>query len=448
MMPEMPAHFIDDALQQELPAIGYNLSRRLAVLWPDKALLEGMDGSFNVEGYARAGHCALTERPTPHSQRLAHYRGPEHRPFYRAQQTLFEAAWQGATLHALVMHWNDNMSSPYHYCIAADSPRVAEDFLMAVCAWSLEVRDEVLVFDSGHWHKDPELFAAIKGATLDNLVLRGSLKEDIHGDLSAFFAARDTYAEYGVPWKRGVLLVGPPGNGKTHAVKALVNALGQPCLYVKSFRSQGPDEFSIRAVFDRARTTAPCILVLEDLDSLVTPANRSFFLNELDGFAGNTGILTLATTNHPERLDPAIVDRPSRFDRKYPFDLPAVEERHAYITQWNGSLRPALRLSDAAIDAIAARTDDFSFAYLKELFVSAMMRWITARQREQEQKTMDEVMGEQVDVLRAQMVSAVTAYELRPDDTSDHFSAHMGMRYGPAHVGAVFGSIDEGDIPL
>jgi len=444
----MPDHFIGDALRMELPAIGYNLSQRLAALWPTKALLEGMDGSFNVEGYAHEGHCALVERPTPHSQRLAHYLGTEHRPLYRAQQTLFEATWQGHSLHVLVMHWSDNMSAPYHFYIAADSLRVAEDFLMAVCAWSMEVRDEVLVFDSGHWHKDPELFAAIKGATLDNLVLRGSLKEDIHGDLDAFFAARETYEEYGVPWKRGVLLVGPPGNGKTHAVKALVNALGQPCLYVKSFRSQGPDEFSIRAVFDRARMAAPCILVLEDLDSLVTPSNRSFFLNELDGFAGNTGILTLATTNHPERLDPAIVDRPSRFDRKYPFDLPAVEERRAYIARWNGSLRPALRLSDAAVDSIAERTDDFSFAYLKELFVSAMMRWITARQREQEQRAMDEVMGEQVDALHAQMVSTVTTYELRPDDTSGYFPAHLGMRYGPAHGGMVFGSIDERDIPL
>jgi ATP-dependent 26S proteasome regulatory subunit len=62
---------------------------------------------------------------------------------------------------------------------------------------------------------------------------------------------------------------------------------------------------------------------------------RTNFLNELDGFAANIGIVTLATTNHPERLDPAILDRPSRFDRKYPFDLPEQPERHAYIVMWN-----------------------------------------------------------------------------------------------------------------
>src|SRR5205085_9034892 len=197
-------------------------------------------------------------------------------------------------------------------------------FLEAVCNWNMEVRGEVLVFDQGCWYKDEKLFQAIKDATFDNLILRGSLKQDIRGDLEQFFASRATYESYGVPWKRGILFVGTPGNGKTHAVKALINAMGQPCLYVKSFKYEySTDEENISKVFEQARKSAPCILVLEDLDSLVTPRNRSFFLNELDGFAANIGIVTLATTNHPERLDPSILDRPSRFDRKYPFDLPA-----------------------------------------------------------------------------------------------------------------------------
>src|SRR5207302_4671435 len=174
---------------------------------------------------------------------------------------------------------------------------------------------------------------------------------------------------------RGILFVGPAGNGKTHAVKALINAMEQPCLYVKSFRVEyRTDEDNIRDVFTRAREAAPCILVLEDLDSLVTPQNRSFFLNELDGFATNIGIVALATTNHPERLDPSILDRPSRFDRKYPFELPALAERQAYIGMWNTSLKPALCLSTIAATQIAALTAGFSFAYLKALFLSSMMR--------------------------------------------------------------------------
>ena len=66
-------------------------------------------------------------------------------------------------------------------------------------------------------------------------------------------------------------------------------------------------EGAITAVFQKARRHAPCVLIFEDLDSLVTKHKRSFFLNEMDGFAGNDGILALATTNHPEKLDPAIL---------------------------------------------------------------------------------------------------------------------------------------------
>jgi SpoVK/Ycf46/Vps4 family AAA+-type ATPase len=125
---------------------------------------------------------------------------------------------------------------------------------------------------------------------------------------------------------------------------------------------------------------APCLLVLEDLDSLITPENRSYFLNELDGFAANVGIVTLATTNHPERLDPAILDRPSRFDRKYPFDLPGPAERVSYLRMWNDTLQEALRLSEPEIAHLAELTPGFSFAYLKELVLSSTMRWIACPQ--------------------------------------------------------------------
>jgi len=110
--------------------------------------------------------------------------------------------------------------------------------------------------------------------------------------------------------------------------------------------------------------------------------------------------VTLATTNHPERLDPAILDRPSRFDRKYPFDLPEQPERHAYIVMWNKTLKPTLRLSDEEAVKISELTEGFSFAYLKELFLSSMMRWIA----KPEQGTIEQVMTGQVNVLREQMV--------------------------------------------
>jgi ATP-dependent 26S proteasome regulatory subunit len=167
------------------------------------------------------------------------------------------------------------------------------------------------------------------------------------------------------------------------------------------------------------------VLVLEDLDSLVTSQNRSFFLNELDGFAANIGIVTLATTNHPERLDPAILDRPSRFDRKYPFDLPELPERKAYIRLWNDSLKPMLRISEEEVDKISEVTEGFSFAYLKELFLSSKMRWIANPQ----QGTMAQVMTEQVDKLREQMASASAYSEPEAPEQQPGMGMHTGFAY-------------------
>jgi AAA+ superfamily predicted ATPase len=149
--------------------------------------------------------------------------------------------------------------------------------------------------------------------------------------------------------------------------------------------------------------------VLEDLDSLLTDENRSFFLNELDGFADNQGIVTIASTNHPERLDPAIRDRPSRFDRKYHFELPENSVRKAYISQWNDRLKTAMQLSPEAIIQIAIATEGFSFAYLKELFLSSMVRWIGTM----ETMKIEEIMVSQIAILQAQMNSITTS----TDDT-------------------------------
>ncbi len=115
-------------------------------------------------------------------------------------------------------------------------------------------------------------------------------------------------------------------------------------------------------------------------------------------------------SNHPERLDPAILDRPSRFDRKYPFDLPEQAERQAYITMWNISLKPALRLSDEAANTLSELTEGFSFAYLKELFLSSMMRWIANGQ----QGTMEQTMSGQVHTLKEQMASAEALAAIEP----------------------------------
>jgi len=146
-------------------------------------------------------------------------------------------------------------------------------------------------------------------------------------------------------------------------------------LYVKSFKSWRGEEGSMEEVFSKARELAPCVMVLEDLDSLITDQNRSFFLNQMDGIEGNDGILIIATTNHFDRLDAGLSSRPSRFDRKYKFDDPDKEERTLYCKYWQGKLadNDAVDYPDSLVVEIADTTYGFSFAYLKECFVSSLV---------------------------------------------------------------------------
>ncbi|HZS94621.1 MAG TPA: ATP-binding protein [Chloroflexota bacterium] len=436
-MPVTSGEIIADALHQPAPAISYAVSRSLRELFPGLGIVTGSMESFNLEAYAAEGLCEAVERPNPYPERLTYLAGPDNERVTRPSQMLFDVTWDDHHLIVLIMHFPDHQGI-YHYWILADTVEIADAFHTAVCVWNSRAPEEyILVFDVNGWNRDEALLAAIAGATLDNLVLRGTMKEEILADIQDFFASEETYTRYGVPWKRGILFLGPPGNGKTHAVKALVNAIGQRCVYVKTFRGGMPDIFGIRGVFDQARRIAPCILVLEDLDSLLTPDNRSYFLNELDGFAGNHGILTLATTNHPERLDPAILDRPSRFDRKYSFDLPQLEERKVYIQQWNRSLEPELRLTPAGVTAVAEDSESFSFAYLKELFLAATMRWI----REQVPGSMDAIMLEQMRTLREQMETVDEVVAEYPP------VMHYGRR-GPRHGGVVVPHNSPDDVPL
>ncbi|MGE0610012.1 MAG: ATP-binding protein, partial [Pirellulales bacterium] len=337
-----------DGLSRPLPVIAYDISRRLAQALPGKFVLESSDDSsgFRLDEYAAAGHCSAATGPGVHSQIVTSWEGPQHGLRDQPDQARQQVQWRGQTLETITVGWRGNFHETRWHWIVADDEATAREFFQAVCLWNSEVRGEVVVFSDGCWGKDAELFQAIQGTRLESLVLQGELKEHIRRDFEQFVAARDTYARYDVPWKRGVLLVGPPGNGKTHCVKSIINLLGWPCLYVRSFQAMHTTEqHCIQSVFHRARQSSPCLLVLEDLDSLLNDANRSYFLNGMDGFAANQGIITLATTNHPEQLDPAILDRPSRFDMKYYFGLPELAERVTYLGFWNCRLAAELQLT-------------------------------------------------------------------------------------------------------
>lgn len=396
-------NFITDALYKPNDYIAYHVGRELAELYPRKAIIHGETGYFDLEAFARSEKCFVVHETALFNHIKTDWVGPRKNPRRSIENSWLNVLWKGNSLDVILVTFTQDCCPSRHHWIVAESQELAEAFFAEVCEWSSEVRSEVLVFQDGKWAKNKELFEEIKSARFDNLILGGSLEEEIQNDFQQFFVSREVYDQHRIPWKRGVLFIGPPGNGKTHTVKALVNKLGKPCLYVKSFKAEYvTDQENMRAVFARARMTAPCIVVLEDLDSMIDDKSRAFLLNELDGFETNRGVVVLATTNHPERLDPAILNRPSRFDRKYYFTLPGAEERSAYISVWNRQLQPELRVSDDGATQIVRQTEGFSFAYLKELFLSSMMQWMAADGR----VLMDQIISGQVVQLREQMTAA------------------------------------------
>lgn len=392
----------------------YRLSRAVADAFPDRTVIEGLSSPFDIDELAAAGKCEVRVRPAPHAFAETDW-SRSHGLSSHTRLAVLDVTWNAQSLVVVRASWPEGWSSKERHWVIAEERAIAERFAVEASAYCNDPHDAVLTFAGGCWSKSPALWQQIQSASFDDLVLAGSLAEEIREDFATFMSAKEEYGRYGVPWKRGVLFLGPPGNGKTHCLRAVLRFLGVPCLYVQSLKSRyETDDAAIASVFARAREVTPCCLVFEDLDAMVTSENRSVFLNELDGFANSSGLLTLATTNHPEKLDPAILERPSRFDRKYTFALPSREERERYAASWAARLDPAMRLGTQETREIVEGTDGFSFAYLKELFIASMMRWMRAR----ESGSMGAIMLEQLGHLRAQMRSEPVA-DTSPAATND-----------------------------
>lgn len=393
-------NFIRDALYKPNDYIGYHVGRRLAELHPDKSVVAGQTWYFDLEDFARDGHCSVMEENSVFLQTKTEWEGVGTKLAHSIENAWVNVLWKGHLLEVVLISWAESSCRRRFHWIVAEDRQIAEDFFSAVCEWSCEVRGEILVYHDAYFRKDKKLFQSIKSATFDNLILPDSLKQQIQNDFQQFFDSREVYERYNIPWKRGAIFIGPPGNGKTHTLKALINQLGKPCLYIRSFKAEhSTEEENMGEVFKRARMTTPCVIVLEDLDSMIDNNNRAFFLNELDGFHSNTGMVVLATTNHPEKLDSSILDRPSRFDRKYYFQLPADAERRAYVDKWSRELQHEMRVTEKGAARLVSETQDFSFAYLKELLVASMIQWVSLGGL----RSMDEVILAQTDLLRKQI---------------------------------------------
>ncbi|KAK8018428.1 ATPase [Apiospora marii] len=224
-----------------------------------------------------------------------------------------------------------------------DLPTQTDALLLASGQWTRELHDETWVFDNAQWTKSKSLWKSVQDASWDDVILDPRTKSKLQQDIQGFFDSRPTYQRLKIPWKRGVIFHGVPGNGKTLSIKALIRTVAHKtppvqALYVKSLDSCSGPKWSMQQIFQKARRMAPCLLIFEDLDSLVADKTRSYFLNEVDGLESNEGILMIGSTNHLGRLDPAVTKRPSRFDRKYHFKLPNEVERLAYCRYWHDKL--------------------------------------------------------------------------------------------------------------
>ncbi|EDU47638.1 SpoVK ATPase of the AAA+ class [Pyrenophora tritici-repentis] len=302
----------------------------------------------------------------------------------------FQYIWQDHEFIVYYVTWADmlkSMDKVFYILYPRSSGSVAnghcpetDALILAAGKWTSQLHSEIFVFDDGCWDKSKELWKAVSGSSWADVILNPTTKQSLIEDVMGFFDNRELYASYGVPWKRGIILHGVPGNGKTVSIKALMNALyaredAIPSLYIKSLSTQcNTEQYAISEIFKLARSQAPCLLIFEDLDSLVKDETRSYFLNEVDGLESNDGILMIGSTNHLNRLDPAIAKRPSRFDRKYHFKIPELEERKAYAKYWRSKLvGREVEFPEDVVDVVAEMTEGFSFAYLKELFVMALL---------------------------------------------------------------------------
>ena len=211
------------------------------------------------------------------------------------------------------------------------------------------------------------------------------------------------YQEIGASMPKGVLLVGPPGTGKTMLAKAVAGEANVPFFsmsgseFVEMFVGMGASK--VRDLFKQAKEKAPCIVFIDEIDAIGQKRSGGQYggndereqtlnqlLTEMDGFEGNTGVIILAATNRPESLDPALT-RPGRFDRRVPVELPDLLGREAILKVHAKKIKIA---EDVDFNKIARMASGASGAELANIVNEAALRAVRDGRRFATQADLEE----------------------------------------------------------
>ena len=233
----------------------------------------------------------------------------------------------------------------------------------------------------------------------DDLVLDESICSLLKRDFESFWGRESFFRERNLPFRRGYLLHGPPGNGKSTAIRAMMTSRGLSAFTIGLFMPHLTDA-DLQELFEEALSQRPAIVIFEDLDRAFPrngesqcPISLQSLLNSLDGVASGEGLVVVATANEPAALDPAILRRPGRFDRVVRFANPNRHLRERFF------LKMKLRIDRQALSNAAADSKGFSFAQLREAVVLSAQ---FADERMADIEAIDLLRG--IEVLRETMV--------------------------------------------
>lgn len=223
------------------------------------------------------------------------------------------------------------------------------------------------------------------GISFDDVAGEDEAKENL-AEIVDYLHNPKKYSDVGASMPKGVLLVGPPGTGKTMLAKAVAGEAGVPFFsmsgseFVEMFVGMGASK--VRDLFKQAKEKAPCIVFIDEIDAIGKKRDGQIggndereqtlnqLLTEMDGFDGNGGVIILAATNRPESLDPALT-RPGRFDRRVPVELPDLLGREAILKVHAKKIKTA---DDVDFHTIARMAAGTSGAELANIINEAALR--------------------------------------------------------------------------